>query len=314
MLLLFLGFGFGGAIWWFESTKPSSSDAAPKSFLIVKGSSAEKVGEDLEKAGIIKSKTAFKVYVQFKDLADKIPPGEFRIPGNLPLREVVDVLLKGPIEVWVTIPEGFRQEQVAERVIEGLELTGIEAEAFKGRFLIATAQFEGFLFPDTYLFPKDITPEKVVEKMRLTFDSKFGKDTGKSGLSLDEVVTLASIIERETLSDEERPIVAGIYLKRLRAGWSLDADATIQYAVGREGNWWPRPLSGEDLEVKSPFNSYKNAGLPPSPICSPGLTSLKAVTEYQDSPYWFYLHDSEGKIHYAKTLEEQNANVNKYLR
>jgi UPF0755 protein len=210
---------------------------------------------------------------------------------------------------------------VAERVIKELELSTDQAKNFRQEFLSVSDGMEGFLFPDTYLFPKDVSASVVVSKMRSTFDQKFGTNTGNSGLDLNELVILASIIERETVTPEERPIVAGIYLKRLQAGWTLDADATIQYAVASlecknkiECKWWKRSLTAQDLEIKSPFNTYRNAGLPPNPICNPGLSSLTAVSNPQDSPYWFYLHDNNGKIHYAKTLEEHNMNVNKYLR
>ncbi|MBI4033134.1 MAG: endolytic transglycosylase MltG, partial [Candidatus Blackburnbacteria bacterium] len=142
-------------------------------------------------------------------------------------------------------------------------------------------------------------------------------------------VTLASIVERETLTDEERPIVAGILLKRLEAGWPLQADATLQYAIASVNctlrketsaaqsvkceDWWPIP-SSEDKKIKSLYNTYLNRGLPPGPIANPGLSSIKAVVSPQDSPYWFYLHDGNGKIHYAKTSEEHAENIRKYLQ
>ena len=139
-------------------------------------------------------------------------------------------------------------------------------------------------------------------------------DLVKTGLNLNEAVTLASIIERETLTSEERPIVAGIYFNRLNNDWPLQADATVQYAIGTNRNWWPKNLTRADIEINSPYNTYKSQGLPIAPIASPGIVSLSAVVYPEDTDYMYYIHDSEGKIHYAETLSEHNANVAKYLR
>lgn len=139
-------------------------------------------------------------------------------------------------------------------------------------------------------------------------------------MSLNEIITLASIVERETKTDEERPLVAGILIKRLKDGWPLQVDASVQYAVatknckvfGAECKWWPI-LSKEDMSINSPFNSYKFKGLPPHPIANPGLSSIKAVIYPKESDYWFYLHDKSGKIYFAKTTEEHKENIRKYL-
>jgi len=280
------------------------------------------VGKELYEAGLIRSGFAFKLYIQVRELTRKIMPGEYRIPGNVGLSEVVEILMEGPVEMWVTIPEGLRREQIPERFIDALGLEGDVAEEFYAQFMRASEGKEGYLFPDTYLFPADVSAAESVRKMSDTFDVKFGNryKNGVGGLSLDEIVVLASIIERETVGEEERPVVAGIYLKRLDAGWSMDADATLQYAIASERcgrarescEWWGGVLSS-DKEVDSPYNTYRYAGLPPGPIASPGLVSLEAVTNPVESEYWFYLHDAEGKIHYAKTLEEQSENIRKYL-
>ena len=134
---------------------------------------------------------------------------------------------------------------------------------------------------------------------------------------------MASLLERETLTGEERPIVAGILYNRLKAGWPLQVDAAVQYAMANakcgEGapeckDWWPRPITSADLELNSPYNLYLHPGLPPAPIASPGFASLKAVAFPEDSHYWFYLHGLDGNIHYARSLEEHNQNIVKYLR
>ncbi|OGM80028.1 hypothetical protein A2382_05080 [Candidatus Woesebacteria bacterium RIFOXYB1_FULL_38_16] len=322
ILILGMIFVGGGVIWWRGVTGAASTETKTTSFLIVKGASAERIGQDLLKAGLIKNRLAFKIYLQTHNLTTAIPPGEFLIPRNLKLGELVDLLLKGPTEMWVTIPEGLRREEIVERFIDGLKMEDANAQVFRSEFLEESEDWEGFLYPDTYLFPRDVGAGQVVTRLKATFESKFGKNTGSSGLTLLEVVTLASIIERETLGSEERAIVAGVYMNRLNAGWALDADATVQYAVANvkcsiipvDCDWWPRPLTKDDLLYNSSYNTYRNPGLPPGPIANPGLLSLTAVANPQKTDYWFYIHDGEGKIHFAKTLEEHNRNIQKYLR
>ena len=303
---------------WNNSSTAPSNDETVQDFLITKGSSAEKIANDLKDQGLIKNPLAFKFYVQLTGKAKKIPPGEFRIASNLNLEDVIDVLLKGPVEIWVTIPEGLRREEIVERFVENLNLVGIEASEFRSNFLIQTQGLEGFLYPDTYLFPLDVSAEKVVMKLQSTFDLKFDSemknDLVKTGLNLNEAVTLASIIERETLTADERPIVAGIYFNRLNNDWPLQADATVQYALGASSNWWPKNLTRVDLEINSPYNTYKYMGLPDAPIANPGIVSLKSVVYSEDTDYMYYIHDPEGQIHYAETLSQHNANVARYLK
>lgn len=322
-IVMALAFVVGGFIWWNGISDAPGSDSSSRRFLITKGSSAQTIGDNLEGGGLVKSSFAFKLYLSFKGLATKIPSGEYRVAANLSISELVDKLLEGPTEVWVTIPEGLRREQVALKIANDLNLEGSQYDSFVQEFLRLSSQSEGFLFPDTYLFPKDVTPSIVFNKLRSTFDSKVESITlrgVKSNLSLVEVVTLASLIERETLATNERPIVAGILMKRLVADWPLQADASIQYAVATarcggmiDCEWWPKSLTRDDLEINSSYNSYKFQGLPPGPIANPGLTSLAAAFNYEDSDYWFYIHDSSGKIYYAETLEQHNSNIGKYL-
>lgn len=143
------------------------------------------------------------------------------------------------------------------------------------------------------------------------------EDAKTIDLSLGQVIILASIVEREGRSAEDRPIIAGILLKRLKADWPLQTDATLQYALGyqaREKSWWKKSLTLEDKNVRSAYNTYLNPGLPPGPISNPGIESIKAVIYPKESEYWYYLHDPAGSVHYATTIEEHNANVAQYLR
>lgn len=323
VFLIFLGIVITGVVvgfvWYKGATSAPSNTRDEMRFVISKGSSAAKIGEDLEKAGLIKSALAFKFYTQLNGEAGRIPPGEFLVPKNLNLEELISYLKKGPKEIWVTIPEGLRREQIAERVADQLNLAPEENEAFRTDFLDLTKNAEGTLFPDTYLFPKDATAKMVVDKLTSTFNARFSYN-GDGVLRRNEALVLASIIERETLTDAERPIVAGVLINRMNMGWPLQADATAQYAHGsvRCGgktscDWWLPPTRA-DLEINSPYNTYVIKGLPPSPISNPGISSLNAAANPESTDYMFYIHDRDGNIHFAETLAEHNANVQRYLR
>lgn len=318
------GFGY---YWWSTNSKAISDDSTPVSFIVTKGKSASQVGQLLYSEGLIKNPLAFKIYVQVTGKSGSIQAGEFELNKTMTLPEIVDAFGKGPLELWVTIPEGLRKEEVVEKIIEGLEMDVTRASTFRTEFLSLSKSKEGYLFPNTYLFPRDVTAEKVISRLTELFDDQtdeftkaFVNGKTKEGLTLDEVVTLASIIEREAITDVERPVIAGIYLNRLDIGMALQADATTQYAIANDKcealdkcpDWWPI-LTREDLEISSPYNTYKYTGLPPTPIANPGLTSIEAAVYTQNSDYLYYIHDTDGVIHYARTLPEHNANVRKYL-
>jgi UPF0755 protein len=317
-----------GLFWWKDNTKAVSNDKTLVRFLVTKGSSAMQIANSLQKEGLIKSPLAFKFYVQFTNKAENIQAGEFELERNLNLFEVVDRLSGGPLELWVTVPEGLRREEVVQKFIDGLEMNPASAQTFKQEFLAATSGKEGYLFPDTYLFPRDATAQKVVDLMLATFDKRYqqivDENAAKKAIGRDqsEVVVMASIIEREAKSQDERPIIAGILWKRLETeGWLMQADATLQYAIANAkcslatakcADWWPT-ITKADLELDSLYNSYKYKLLPPTPISNPGAVSLAAALYPEDSDYWFYIHDAEGNIHFSRSIEEHNANVAKYL-
>jgi UPF0755 protein len=324
LLLGFVVFAILASFWWIENTKPVSADETKIRFVIPKGYGASQIAAKLEENNLIKDALAFKVYVQLTGHAGKIQAGEYDLSSNLNLVNLINTLLKGPSEIWVTIPEGLRKEEIALKFVVGLEKGSDEKGPFIAEFLEASKQKEGFLFPDTYLLPKDATGEKVVSILEATFNKKisdFEEDINASRHSLNQIITMASLVEREAKTDEERPIIAGILYKRYEAGWPLQVDASLQYAVASSrcqveiaqcDNWWPI-LTKEDLEITSAYNTYKYPGLPTGPISNPGLASIKAAVYPQESDFWFYLHDSKGQIHYAKSLEEHNLNIGKYL-
>lgn len=274
-------------------------EAGPTVVVVIRGAAIDTIGRQLQQAGLIKSVAAFKLMVMKLGVSKSIQAGDFRLDGKMSLAEIVTGLTHGSLDVWVTLPEGWRREQMAQKLAE--ELIGFD----EPEFLTATTNLEGYLFPDTYLVPREATAGAVVRLLTETFYKKVGvvnKDT----------VILASIVEREAVGSEDRQLVADILTKRLKVGMGLNADATLQYALGKPDNWWPVPTASDKL-VNSAYNTYKYKGLPPAPIANPGLAVITAARDAQDTPYVYYLHDAEGKIHPAKTLKEHQVNIVQYL-
>lgn len=265
--------------WVFINILPASSAINKITFNIPKGSGASQIGQSLFEKGIIKNPIIFKVYVQYSGISSNIQAGDYSLSPSYNLFQIVDILSKTPLSTKVTIPEGFTHQEIAEKFAKSLN----RDKSFVNEFLTLSKNDEGYLFPDTYLVPNNISPKVIIEKMKAEFESK----TQKLKPTRDQVI-LASIIERETKGIEERPVVAGILTNRLNAGMALQVDIA--------------PIT------------YKEVGLPTAPIANPGLVSIEAAVRPSRTDYWYYLHDPSGTIHYAKTLDEQNININKYLR
>src|SRR4030042_807420 len=253
----------------------------------------------------------FNLYLKLSGLDRKIQAGSFSLPKNLAAEELAKELTEGRLDKWITFVEGLRKEQVAEILSQNFDID-------KQNFLESVK--EGYLFPDTYLIPIKASEKQIISIFDKTFSEKVTPDiileAEKKGLNKDQMINLASIVERETRNQQERPIVAGILIKRWKEGMLLAADATVQYALGyssEEKNWWRKNITAQDLEFSSPYNTRLNVGLPPGPICSPSLASIKAVVEATESPYYFYLHNKNGNIYYSKTYEEHLQKVNQYL-
>ncbi|MBI4039403.1 endolytic transglycosylase MltG [Candidatus Daviesbacteria bacterium] len=295
----------------FLLTAPSA-DSVKEVFVITRGQSVAQVAKALQAKGFIRNDLVFKIYVQIAGLSKNIQAGDFKLSKNMSADQVAEELTHGLVDVWVTLLEGWRVEEMAQKLHEEV---GIDDEEF------LKAASEGYMFPDTYLIPRTATAEQVVRILRDNFDQKTQSLKLKLAtrrLSEKDWVILASIVERESKDkgDNERKIIAGIILKRLKAGMPLEADATIQYALGfdeREKTWWRKGLTSRDLQIDSPYNTRQYAGLTPGPIANPGLASLEAVVNPMETQYWFYLHDKQGNPHYATTIDEHVANIRRYL-
>lgn len=314
VLVLVLILGIGGALaWWFDSTRAVDlKDPSPVSFRVNAGDGVRAIAANLAGDNLIRSSTAFFVLVKLMGIERSLQAGEFRLNRTMDARSLARELTHGFEDIWVTTLEGWRNEEIATALAKNLDLP--ESEFLRGAKM-------GYMFPDTYLIPQDATAGAIISIFTTAFDKKvtpeIRADIKSQKRTLEDVVILASIVEREGRTDEDRPIIAGILLNRLEAGWPLQADATLQYALGyqsQEKTWWKKVLSEDDKNVKSVYNTYVNPGLPPGPISNPGLAALRAAAYPKKTDYMYYLHDPAGVVHYAKTLDEHNANVAKYLR
>ncbi len=319
-----------------DAQAPMSDDPTPVTFTIFPGETAAQIAQRLESEGLIRDASLFRALLRVRGVDTQLEAGDYKLRRNMTMTEIMDTLQHGkPPTVVLTIPEGWRAEQIAELLAENgvanpdafLRLVRTGA-GFDYDFLAdrpeGVTSLEGYLFPDTYEIATDATAADVIDRMLTTFGQRFTPEMREKaraqGLSIHEAVTLASIVEREAQVPEERALIAGVFHNRLQAGMHLNADPTVQYALGYQedaGQWWKRPLYLEDLEVDSPYNTYTHVGLPPGPICNPGLAALQAVVEPAETDYFYFVANDvagDGSHVFAKTLEEQNANIEKYRR
>ena len=314
LVLVLLLVGVGGFIYWNNMIKAVDANGQPKAFVIQPGESVDAIANSLEKQGLVKSSLIFKVMLKLSGDSTKIEAGDYKLSGAMSTVEIVQTLNKGAIDRWVTLIEGWRVEQVAKQLNQDLGVKTDEVlQAAKGK--------EGHLFPDTYLFNKDVTTKDIVSVLENTFNKKYAANLQAkikaNGLTSEQGVVLASIVEREGRTDKVRENIASILLKRFKIEMALQVDATVQYAKdtqslkeGKLTKFWQPITKADYKEVESPFNTYLHPGLPPTPICNPSLSSLKAVANADSSTeYLYYYVDSQGNIYYAKTLDEHNVNI-----
>jgi len=285
-----------------------------KIFVIKPGQGLNEITKNLAAEGLIRNRIVFFFVIKQQNAEKKIQAGDFSLSPSMDAFQIAKILQHGTLDTWITVVEGWRKEQVAEVISKNF--SNISEVEFSQ---LAT---EGYLFPDTYLIPTQATSESIIKIMKDNFDKKYTEPLRQKAKSLnltdDQVVTLASLIEREAKYPEDRQMVADIVLKRIKNDWPLQIDATIQYVLGyqpKEKTWWKNGLTSDDLKIESPYNTYTNTKLPPAPIANPGLSSIEAIVNANPStPYWYYLSDSGGHLHFAKTLEEHEANIKKYLQ
>ncbi len=307
---------------------PVSDNPSPVPFTVEIGESAITIANRLEAQDLITDANLFRLFLRYNGLDASLEAGDYDLRRNMNMREIAQVLQKASFEeITVTIPEGWRAEQIAdlltqEGVMDGTTFlatvrqgVGVEHPLLADR--PAGASYEGYLFPDTYRLPVKATPEdlisRMVENMAAKIPSNAIELAAAQGYTFFEILTIASIIEREAVVPGERPTIASVYFNRLAQGMPLQADPTVQYAMGYQtdtGQWWKTPVTLEEYsEVNSPYNTYLNYGLPPGPISNPGAASINAALQPEPTDYLFFMACGEGAHLFASDFAEHELNV-----
>ncbi|UCE26992.1 MAG: endolytic transglycosylase MltG [Candidatus Coatesbacteria bacterium] len=284
--------------------------AVAKTVEIPPGSTAGEIGDLLEAEGIIADRWAFVAYVRLNKIEGELKAGRYELSSEMTVPEIADRIAAGEVALTkFTVPEGYRLTEIADAAgAAGLcsaedFLAACEVGDPKGR-IPEGMSLEGYLFPDTYVFDSGTGPEEVVAVMLdKFFDMITDEDIERieaGGSTLHEVVTLASLVEREALVDDERPTVAAVFTNRLEKGMTLGSCATVIYALG----YVPERITIQDLKIDSPYNTYINPGLPPGPICSPGEASLRAAIEPADVDYLYFVSNGDGTHTFTTTYGE----------
>ncbi len=329
---LYLGFYIEGQS---EALRqPAGTDDSPVTFTVESGQSVAQIAGNLRAMGLIGDTELFRRYVQYKGLDAGIQAGRYTLRQTMTIPEIARTLQQAQAEEQrVTIPEGRRLEEVAALVAEQttippdqflqLAQTGWATSDLVDKYPIlahvpVTKSLEGFLFPDTYRLAVDATAYDLISRMLADFERQVTPEIQagftERGLTLYQGITLAAIVEREAVVDAERPLIAGVFHNRLRDGWTLSACPTVQYALGYrpdEGSWWKAQLFFRDLEVDSPYNTYRNVGLPPAPIASPGLRAIHASAFPAETDYYFFMVDctaNDGSHFFSRNEAEHMAN------
>jgi UPF0755 protein len=313
--------------------EPTSAAVATVTIAVNKGENARSIGDKLQQAGVVRSGTWFRMLAEIEGVQNDLAAGSYVFQKGSDTEAVLQRIKVGILEpqILVTIPEGLRIEQVADllqkagvfdaqQLLDAMTNGGFQGDLLQDR--PAGTSLQGYIFPDTYYFPKKTTADGVINEMLKAlndnFDPSLRAAAQAEGLSIYQVLTLASIVEREAQVAEERPIIASVYLNRLKQQMLLDADPTVQFALAQDptsvaaNGWWKRDLTLDDLKLDSPYNTYVHTGLPPGPICNPGRAAIDAVVHPAQSSYLYFVAKGDGSHAFAATLAEHNANVQKY--
>ena len=301
-------------------TSPTEKGAQERTFFVRGGSTLNQVAGELEHKEIITRKRLFLLWARLMGYGRDIKAGEYRLGPGMPPLKILNILRKGAILTHqVTIPEGFTREQISELLEKKgladknsfLSLTGDPAIARQYR--ITGPSLEGYLYPDTYRFSKGLSAQAIIEVMVNRFwdvTDPLGQRVKETGMTLNEVVILASIVEKETGLSVERPIIASVFLNRLQKGMRLESDPTVVYGLKDfDGN-----LTREDLSHPTPYNTYLIRGLPPGPIANPGQQAIKAVLYPAKTDYLYFVSKNDGSHCFSETLSEHNKAVETYQK
>ncbi len=317
-----------------ELTTPANSDATPLAFSILAGELPADVARRLQGQGLISDADLFVQYIKYLKIDQKIQAGEYVLRRTMTMSEIADALQRGRAKsITLTIRPGWRAEEIAD-YLGTLGLTAYNRDEFlravqSGKFDYAflrdrpkgaSTTIEGYLLPETYNVPVDTPANTLITVVLNTFDKRVDEKTRQQvaaqKMTLHEIVTLASIVEREAVVASERSIIASVYLNRVKKKMLLQADATAQYALGYQPatrQWWKSPVTIEELAgANSPYNTYRNLGLPPAPIANPSAATIAAAAQPAQTEYLYYYSKGDGTHAFAKTYEEHLQNQQKY--
>ncbi len=300
--------GAGAAVLLWVEMRPLGGSDRPRTVVVMPGETAWQIGRRLAEARIVRSARAVVVAARIQRVDGRLRHGEYALSPAQSVWQITGILARGEAILHrLIIPEGYTAVQIADALAEA-EL------ADRGRFLDLAMRSEGYLFPDTYLLPRGLGEAAIIARLLARFDAVIGADLREAararGLTLHQLVTVASMIEREARVPEERAVIAGVIYNRLRLGMRLEIDATVLYALGRH----KAELSFSDLGVDSPYNTYRNPGLPPGPIANPGLAAVAAAAAPAETPFLYYVLKPDGSHHFSRTLREHLDAVRRYRR
>jgi UPF0755 protein len=323
VLLLVIAVGVAG-VWFFRGVdRPFKGYDAVEQFVeIPQGAGSIAIGKRLADAGVVRDVNSFRLALWLTGAGRRLQAGEYRFDQPMSARQVADKIARGDVYVRpITFPEGLTIKQMgALYESKGFGPAREFVDAAKNGPLVSAVDpeakdLEGYLFPDTYKLPRRATAEQLVARMVAGFMKMLTPaliDTAEArGMTIRQLVTLASIVEKETGNPDERPRVAAVYANRLKVGMGLQCDPTVIYALERAGRYNGN-LTRENLQFDSPYNTYRYPGLPPGPIASPGLASLEAAASPADVSYLYFVSKNDGSHAFATTLEEHNRNVQQY--
>ena len=310
-----------GLVWniFDYASKASGNDISEKKLTVIAGQHFKMIAAQLEKAGIIRDSRRFKLFARFKGYDKRIKAGEYRLSNALSPKQVLEIMVSGKVALYkITIPEGYNLVQIAG-IVSKLGFTDTPAfirsatDPDIARSLgVAAVSLEGYLFPDTYHFPKGLPLDEIMGTMVNRFQEIFSREwqarSRKMGMDMHQVVILASIIEKETGAAFERPLIASVFHNRLAKGMRLSSDPTVIYGIKDfDGN-----LTRRHLKTATPYNTYLNKGLPPGPIANPGVASLEAALYPAETDYLYFVSKKDGTHHFSTSLKEHNRAVRKY--
>ncbi len=301
--------------------EPVSSDNTAVKFTITKGEGTREIAEALEQDHLIRSSVVFVAYLKLNGRGDDVQVGDYLVRKNLTMMQIYKMITEGDvITTKITIPEGWTDKQIENELIKkgvtsesGFENALKKDYSFDFLKESPNGDLQGFLFPDTYILSSRPTAEEAISKMLTEFKQKANSEIrakmDSDHLSYYQVLTLASIVEREVQTKADKKVVAGIFLNRLNTGMNLDSCATVQYVLGTN----KKILSDQDISVDSPYNTYLNKGLPPGPIANPGMDSIDAVLNPTKTDYFYFFTGKDGKTYFSKTEAEHEAKKAQYL-